>query len=335
MRKVTYATLQRRVASQLGLDADNLDSTEFESIRDCLSEALEEIWRSAHWSDIKLTEQRRYAPEYNSGTAYSAGDVVYHIGSDDYYQAIQDTTGNAPASQSGTTWTIDTEFWAFARGRYDGEEYSNTTAYVEGDQVRYSPTGTLYQCHTASTGNLPTDTDYWGALDEFAPTIEWTQEGKTPIGEAVSLHQTDPRINAGAPEIPFDTTPDGIQPRSSNAANSPFLVLMRRPHRFTGDIFDSDAVYTAVTGDDATTTTPSTVTSASSVSGFPGIVSLRATPTHTSNQMAYLLYAITDGDGGEGWFRFKGTDSTADDGIDYIKPDDIASGDPGRWVRTS
>ena len=335
MRTVAYSTLERRVATQLGLDPDLLDANEFASIRDCVSEALEEIWRFNFWSDLKLTEQRRYAPVYDSGAAYVAGEVIFHIGSDDYYQAIQDTTGNAPATQAGTTWTIDTEYWAYARGLYDGEQYDNATAYVEGDQVKYSTTGNYYQCHTASTGNLPTDTDYWGVLEEFAPTIGWTQEGKTPIGEVVALHQTNPQINAGAPEIQFDTTADGIHPRSAGATNSPWLVLMRRPHRFTGDIYDSDEAYTAVTGDDASTTTPSTVSSSSSVTGFPGVVSLRATTIHTGNQLAYLLYTTTDGDGGEGWFRFKTSETTADDGIDYIRPDDIASGDPGRWVRIS
>ena len=335
MRRVPYSTLQRRVASQLGLDPDYLDGTEFASIRDCISEALEEIWRAAHWSDLKLTEQRRYAAVYNSGTTYSAGDVVYHIGSDDYYQAIQGTIGNEPATQSGTTWSINLQYWAFARGSYDGNEYSNTTAYARGTQVKYSPTGLYYQCHTASTGNLPTSSSYWGALNEFAPTIEWTQSGKTPIGEAVSLHQTDPTINVGAAEIPFDTTPDGIQPRTSNASNSPFLVLMRRPHRFTGDIFDAAATYTAVTGDESTIVAPSVVSSISNVNGYLGVASLRAATIHTSDQLAYLLFAVTEGDGGEGWFRFKATDITADDGIDYLLPNDISSGNPGRWVRIS
>jgi len=312
-----------------------LDGTEFASIRDCISEALEEIWKAAHWSDLKLTEQRRYAPVYNSGTTYSTGDVVYHIGSDDYYQAIQGTIGNEPATQSGTTWTINLQYWAFARGSYDGNEYSNTTAYARGSQVKYSPTGLYYQCHTASTGNLPTSSSYWGALNEFAPTIEWTQSGKTPIGDAVSLHQTDPTINVGAAEIPFDTTPDGIQPRTSNASNSPFLVLMRRPHRFTGDIYSSSSAYTAVTGDDATTTAPSIVTSASGLNGYPGIASLRENTTYSNNAMFYLLYATAEGDGAEGWFRFKSADSTADDAIDFLQPDNILPGNPGRYVRIS
>jgi hypothetical protein len=49
--------------------------------------------------------------------------------------------------------------------------------------------------------------------------------------------------------------------------------------------------------------------------------------------MAYLLFVATEGDGGGGWFRFVTSETDADDGVDVIKPDNIGSGDPGRWVR--
>jgi len=88
-------------------------------------------------------------------------------------------------------------------------------------------------------------------------------------------------------------------------------------------------------GSDGTVLKHRAVDVASTMSGIEGVTSLRAFGNHANNQMAYLLYVATDGDGGEGWFRFKSTDTTTDDGVDYIKPDDILSGDPGRWVRAS
>jgi hypothetical protein len=61
--------------------------------------------------------------------------------------------------------------------------------------------------------------------------------------------------------------------------------------------------------------------------------SLRARTEHSSNQVALLMWLVTEGDGGYGNFRFNSSSSVADDGIDVIRPTDISSGDPGRWVR--
>lgn len=49
-----------------------------------------------------------------------------------------------------------------------------------------------------------------------------------------------------------------------------------------------------------------------------------------------LAYGVTPGDGKAGLFRFSG-DSTADDdaGLNVIKPTDIDTADPGRWIRLS
>lgn len=332
MRTVSYQTIERRVYNLLGLDPDNYDRAEWSNVRDCISQSLDEIWRYNYWSDLKVTERRRYADVYASGTTYAAGDVVYHIGSDDYYQAVQSTTGNAPASQSGTTWTIDTQYWAYARGSYTGHEYSASTAYAEGDQVKYSETGYYYQALQATTGNIPTDATYWGRLEVFEATIPWVQAGYRAIGEALVLNPDNPKINYGSPEIPFDVTVDGIQPRSPYAANQPWLTYMRRPHRFTGDKWDATVTYTAVADEDASTSTPAT--SSSVTVGRAGADALRSVTGYVSNQMEYLLYLETEGDGGEGFFRFKATETTADDDTDYLQPTNITSG-PGRWVRVS
>lgn len=40
--------------------------------------------------------------------------------------------------------------------------YDNGTAYVVGNQVLYL--GSLYRCTASTTGNLPTDTNYWANL---------------------------------------------------------------------------------------------------------------------------------------------------------------------------
>jgi len=72
-----------------------------------------------------------------------------------------------------------------------------------------------------------------------------------------------------------------------------------------------------------------------SSTGYDGVALLRAEIAHVENQMAYLLYATSEGDGGGGWFSYEESSSVADDSIDVLKPDDVDSGSPGRWVRRS
>lgn len=336
MRTVAYSKIERRVAQLLGWDPSNLDSDDWANIRDSISDSLEEIWRFAHWADLQVTERRRYANPYDSGTTYAAGDFVYHIGSDDYYQALQSTTGNAPATQSGGTWTLDSANWAYARNSYDAGEYDATVTYAAGDQVKYSETGEVYQAIQGTTGNLPTDATYWGQLVIFEATIPFVQAGFLAIGDPILLHESNPKIDFGSPEVPFDTTSEGIQPRTWNAVTQPWLTYMRRPHRFTGDVWDATVAYTAVSDEDASTSTPATssISGTGVTIGYPGASALRAVTGYVTNQMAYLLYISTEGDGGEGNFRFNPDETAADDGVDVLQPTNLTVG-PGRWVRTS
>lgn len=64
-----------------------------------------------------------------------------------------------------------------------------------------------------------------------------------------------------------------------------------------------------------------------------GIVALRAITGYVANQLVYLEFHTTAGDGNGGHFVFKSSVSTADDSTDYIKPNDISPSSPGRWVR--
>ncbi len=64
-----------------------------------------------------------------------------------------------------------------------------------------------------------------------------------------------------------------------------------------------------------------------------GIVELRTLTGYADNQLAYLEFRLLTGDGEGGNFVFDTAETHADDSVDYIKPNDIATADPGRWVR--
>lgn len=336
MRAVEYSVIERAVALRLGWDPDELDATEFGAIRDAVSQSLEEIWRYGFWADLMRVERRRYRSAYAAATAYVSSDIVYHIGSDAYYIALKSTTGNAPATYASGTWTTNAAYWYAAAREYSGEDYSASTAYVAGDVVLYPETGLFYACHTSTPGNLPTDTTKWGVLTEFVPYVAWTQSGELPIGDVEGVYYSDPTRFRGAKPVTWDRTRNGVEPRDYPYPTQPWIHFRSRPHRFFGEAYDASAAYTVIDSEDSSTADSAASGGGSAVlEGYAGVASLRARTEHTSDQLAYLLYVSTEGDGGQGWFRFNATSTATDDGLNTIKPTDIDVANPGRWIRMS
>ena len=66
------------------------------------------------------------------------------------------------------------------------------------------------------------------------------------------------------------------------------------------------------------------------------LATLRARTRHEAQQIAMMSYFTTVGDGGAGWFFFASASTDADDaGLSCVKPTDIDTADPGRWIRLS
>lgn len=71
-----------------------------------------------------------------------------------------------------------------------------------------------------------------------------------------------------------------------------------------------------------------------STRAIPGVAALRAITLHPNHAVRYLSYLNTPGDGMGGNFIFNASATTADDSVDYVRPVDVRSTNPGRWVRT-
>jgi hypothetical protein len=71
-----------------------------------------------------------------------------------------------------------------------------------------------------------------------------------------------------------------------------------------------------------------------STRAISGVAALRAITLHPNHAVRYLSYLNTPGDGMGGSFIFNASESTTDDSVDYIRPVDVRSTNPGRWVRT-
>ena len=64
-----------------------------------------------------------------------------------------------------------------------------------------------------------------------------------------------------------------------------------------------------------------------------GRTALRALTSHQSQQNEYLAYLTAPNDGFGGEFVYDYASTETDDGMDVLKPDDVAPGSPGRWIR--
>lgn len=72
---------------------------------------------------------------------------------------------------------------------------------------------------------------------------------------------------------------------------------------------------------------------AESTRGIPGATALKAVIPHPDKSVRYLIYLSSVGDGMGGQFVYDASCLLDDTNIDYIRPNDVGEGFPGRWVR--
>lgn len=110
--------------------------------------------------------------EYNGATDYAVGDAVEYNGST-YIMYSDAAAGTLPTNttywhlmvekgDTGATGSTGSPGAAGDPGLTWRGDYDNATAYAVNDGVAYL--GQSYICTATSTGNLPTDTDFWNIL---------------------------------------------------------------------------------------------------------------------------------------------------------------------------
>ena len=129
-----------------------------------------------------------------------------------------------PESSTGTTCL---GWWHPCQASYSGNVWTLATAYVPGDVVYYAVNDTFYACHTASTGNLPTDTAYFGALTVFDKYVGYTQTGFTAIGDVRDVYTKNPLVNKTYATSNWTLTQNGVQ-----VPNGPAVVWLEYRTRF-------------------------------------------------------------------------------------------------------
>lgn len=96
------------------------------------------------------------------------------------------------------------------------EAYDNATTYAIGDQVTYN--GNLYKAIAATTGNLPTDTNYWDELGNYSSLGEFVGENAAAIIELNNVSASSTSANAQALSALQSTVADPVTGLSATRA---------------------------------------------------------------------------------------------------------------------
>jgi len=129
-----------------------------------------------------------------------------------------------PESSTGTT---SVGWWYPCQASYSGTTWTLATAFAAGAVAYYAVNDTYYACHTASTGNLPTDTAYFGALTVFDKYVGYTQTGFTAIGDVRDVYSKNPLVNKTYATSNWTLTQNGVQ-----VPNGPNVVWLEYRTRF-------------------------------------------------------------------------------------------------------
>lgn len=234
MRTVDFSRILREASGYIGIPKDEITAEDFEMLRAFMDERLRIAWEMESWPDVQRIEKRYFRPFFDASTTYAAGDQIYEPVEEKYYIALQGSTGQRPPNL---------EYWAELGSSYNAEDYDNTKTYQQGDRVYYPQTNAYYQAHTQTTGNAPTDTAFWGKLEPFIRSIDFLQDGETPIGEVHEVTDKDPRVTYAVERIPYRIWHDSIIIVDNR--NFVWISFRKRPPELIGESWSSSATYSS------------------------------------------------------------------------------------------
>ena len=263
METTDFEDVLREAASEAGVDAENISTTEFLTWRRFAKRRLEVAWRYHYWPDLEQVEQRFYRDAYNPSLTYAqaiAGvdnfaNEVYWPLTGQYFVALTTVPGATPPTDANGV--VDAAHWAVTQQfaiQPDpaGTQYSQpvanvlpfdlTVTYNQGDRAQYA--ANVYQLFAATaTGVLPTDGTQWGLIPPFEPTVLYAQTGQTPMGIVEECFSANPNTTTRGNTLDWKLTEKGVNVMTRIAYA--WIQFRRQCPKLNGTVLDPSATYAA------------------------------------------------------------------------------------------
>jgi len=217
MKTQTYEYVLQRAVELTGrvYPCTTEEATLFRSF---IAHNLRRYWEMFPWPDLITATQYFFAADYSASTTYALGDVVYFTATEKYYQALRATTGNDPATASGTEYTTNEAYWSEALSNYSSASqgsWDSSTTYSVGAIQLYVPTQRYYQLFASATaGTAPTNSSYWGLLTPFVRQID-PSTASPEIGTIFNIWRSDPNVTTYQRKANIVRNSDGILVREA------------------------------------------------------------------------------------------------------------------------
>jgi hypothetical protein len=297
LRTSTFKSVIDRIAGYMA-EADGLSVEDMAIAVAKINFFVRLGWLHYWWPETMSIEQRSFRPAYD-GSAVVATNEVFFPADCQYYQALQNSTGQVPANLVNGGYVANAPYWALSQGSYAGDDWAANTVYVStGDAisiVRNPGDGLFYQCIVGHTSDDTFNPANWGVLTPFTRSIDYEQANKTALGLVRFVWPRDPRVNRGDIPQEFALREDYVQ--VYGCVNAPWLEFQGRAPEFTNLIYDDSLSYGAgVTRYDDTTgdcwTTLVSVAAGESPTSAPAKWSKVQMPYVLAEYVAQSAYAM-------------------------------------------
>jgi len=221
MTRSSFKSVRDLVVSWAGQLITDLSAGQVAQVDGFINARLRDwAWPAWWWPEVCPAELRLYRLPYAAGTAYAAptassASEVFFPPTQQYYQALRATTGNAPATLGNGTYTTNGTYWAVCAGPYSGPDWLPNVAYSVGTIARNPADGRDYQCFSAHTSGSTIDTTQFGILTVFDPYVSRTQTGQTVIGDFLGMYLDDPHVWPNPRSVDFELDATGAHVQTS------------------------------------------------------------------------------------------------------------------------
>jgi hypothetical protein len=143
-------------------------------------------------------------------------------------------------------WDMDA-WWPWVQGeaRPYRPDYNGGTAYAQGAEVWYASTEAYYRATAATTGNVPTNGNFWALIEQIEPYFDLEDATRPVIGDLTGIYSADPLINRTAREYDYTLQGGRVYVLGTRWPRVPWIVYTRRAPHFAAAEWSVSTTYAA------------------------------------------------------------------------------------------